>query len=1067
MLVHFFEMKHTNPHNCLLAILLFVNLSLFSQSYNRCSSNEVLQAQLAADPTLKLRMDQIESFSYNFIQNSTTQRIASGSSSSVTGAVSIPVVFHVLYNAAAENISDAVLQKQLSALNADFSGSNSDISTLPAAFAAIKSGNTGIQFCLAQRDPNGNATTGIVRKSTTVTAFTSDDKVKFPSAGGDTAWDATKYLNIWICNLSNGLLGYAQFPGGVASTDGVVILYSSLPGGTSSPYNQGRTMTHEIGHWLNLRHIWGDASCGDDLVSDTPTQQSSNFGCPTFPHITCSNGSNGDLYMNYMDYTDDACMYMFSAGQSSRMNALFATGGARASLATSNGCVAPVSCGVPTALASASITTTGATVSWAAVTGATSYTLQYKTSTATTWTTVSGITTTSKALTGLTANTVYSYQVMATCTAGASAYSTAATFTTLSSCGTPTSLKSASITTTGATLSWAAVTGATSYTLQYKTASATTWTTVSRITTTSKALTGLTANTVYSYQVMATCTAGASAYSTAATFTTLSSCGTPTSLKSASITTTGATLSWAAVTGATSYTLQYKTASATTWTTVTGITTASRSLTGLTASTTYSYQVMATCTAGASAYSTVSSFTTLTPCGVPAGLGAASITTTGATVSWGAVTGAINYTLQYKASTATAWIIIRGITTTSRALTGLLSGTTYSFQVLDSCSSGLSAYSTASTFTTLTACGVPASLTAASITSSSATLSWAAITGATSYTLQYKVSTATTWTTVSGITTTSSALTGLTASTIYNYQVSATCASGASAYSTVASFTTIAASVTYCASNGTSQAYEWIDLVKLKSINRTSGLESGGYLNTRLSTDLPIGSVNDTIYFSPGLKQTTSTVYWKVYIDYNMNGLFTDTGELVYSATTTGSITYSGVFNVPSGLASGLTRMRVILSNAAITSPCGTFSRGEVEDYTINLVASLGIKGGEAIPSTTAFRSADDFILASPVAEQKEVVSIVNDEILSLYPNPVIADDVQVKFSISHAGNVGIKLLDILGRIVLEDDSAGYLNEGEHLHTLSRLENLTKGTYVLIIVEDGQMIMSSRLSKVR
>ena len=96
-----------------------------------------------------------------------------------------------------------------------------------------------------------------------------------------------------------------------------------------------------MGHWLNLRHIWGDASCGNDLVSDTPTQQTSNYGCPSFPHVTCSNGSNGDMFMNYMDYVDDACMYMFSNGQSSRMNALFASGGARASLLTSNGGSAP------------------------------------------------------------------------------------------------------------------------------------------------------------------------------------------------------------------------------------------------------------------------------------------------------------------------------------------------------------------------------------------------------------------------------------------------------------------------------------------------------------------------------------------------------------------------------------------------------------------------------------------------------------------------------------------------------------------------------------------------------
>ncbi|UOQ72750.1 M43 family zinc metalloprotease [Hymenobacter cellulosilyticus] len=199
--------------------------------------------------------------------------------------------------------------------------------------------NTNVQFVLAKRTPTGAATTGIVRKQTKVSSWSTNDAVKSSKRGGDDAWDATKYLNLWVCNLGQGLLGYAQFPGGSPATDGVVVLYSSLPGGTAKPYDKGRTATHEVGHWLNLRHIWGDASCGNDLVSDTPTQQTANYGCPAFPHVTCNN--QGDMSMNYMDYTDDACMYMFSTGQASRMNALFAAGGARAGLVTSQGGVAP------------------------------------------------------------------------------------------------------------------------------------------------------------------------------------------------------------------------------------------------------------------------------------------------------------------------------------------------------------------------------------------------------------------------------------------------------------------------------------------------------------------------------------------------------------------------------------------------------------------------------------------------------------------------------------------------------------------------------------------------------
>ncbi len=107
---------------------------------------------------------------------------------------------------------------------------------------------------------------------------------------------------------------------------------------TYAPYDKGRTTTHEVGHWLNLRHIWGDASCGNDLVSDTPTQQTSNYGCPSFPNVTCSSTANGDQFMNYMDYTDDGCMNMFSLGQKSRMRSLFTFGGDRAGLTSSTGC---------------------------------------------------------------------------------------------------------------------------------------------------------------------------------------------------------------------------------------------------------------------------------------------------------------------------------------------------------------------------------------------------------------------------------------------------------------------------------------------------------------------------------------------------------------------------------------------------------------------------------------------------------------------------------------------------------------------------------------------------------
>lgn len=266
--------------------------------------------------------------------------------------------------------------------------------------------------------------------------------MKFTAQGGLDAWPRDQYLNLWVCDLSGGLLGYAQFPGGAAATDGVVCDYQYFGTiGSSAPFNKGRTATHEVGHWLNLYHIWGDdgtACTGSDLVADTPNQADENYGCPVFPAVSCSNGPNGDMFMNYMDYTDDACMNMFTAGQKAREQALFATGGARVALLSSLGCQAPTgggTCAVPSGLNATAITQTSATLNWGAASGAVTYNLQYKVSTAATWTTVTGLTSTSFALSGLTAATTYSYQVQTVCSTASSAYSAAASFTTNSPAG--------------------------------------------------------------------------------------------------------------------------------------------------------------------------------------------------------------------------------------------------------------------------------------------------------------------------------------------------------------------------------------------------------------------------------------------------------------------------------------------------------------------------------------------------------------------------------------------------------------------------------------------------------
>ena len=280
-----------------------------------CGSQEVLTRQLQEDPTLAARMEAIENFTQQHINSASYRLLANGT-------IQIPVVVNVLYKTAAENISTAQIQSQIDVLNKDYNGTNSDFGLVPSLFAPVKA-TVGITFTLDQ----------VIRKSTTKSSWGTNDAMKKTSSGGMAAVTPTTKLNLWICTIGGGILGYAQFPGGASSTDGVAIdsKYIGTTGTAVYPYNLGRTATHEVGHWMNLRHIWGDATCGSDLVSDTPVAQTSNFGVPAFPKYSACSGGNPEMTMNYMDYTDDRGMYMFSNGQKSRMNTIFAVGGSRAS----------------------------------------------------------------------------------------------------------------------------------------------------------------------------------------------------------------------------------------------------------------------------------------------------------------------------------------------------------------------------------------------------------------------------------------------------------------------------------------------------------------------------------------------------------------------------------------------------------------------------------------------------------------------------------------------------------------------------------------------------------------
>lgn len=270
-------------------------------------------------------------------------------SGSTRNVITIPVVVHIIYNINIQNISDAQVLSQIDVLNRDFGRLNADTVLTPSAFSSIAV-NTGIQFCLATRDPNGNPTTGIERRqNTAVISWSPNDDLKEYVEGGLDAWPRSRYLNIWVCNLSGSYLGFTQLPGNLDSIhDGVVITSRAFgdTGYVSPPFHLGRTTTHEVGHWLGLKHLWADdggacpwdAGGNEDQISDTPAQASETTGCPSFPdYDACSPNYPGVMFMNYMDYTDDACMNMFTQEQSDHMNAVLNT--IRSSILTSDGCV--------------------------------------------------------------------------------------------------------------------------------------------------------------------------------------------------------------------------------------------------------------------------------------------------------------------------------------------------------------------------------------------------------------------------------------------------------------------------------------------------------------------------------------------------------------------------------------------------------------------------------------------------------------------------------------------------------------------------------------------------------
>lgn len=292
-------------------------------SKRTCPSDQMRDEILNKDPEARARVLAIEKYTENHINDIKVGKVLAD------GTVEIPVVFNVVYKTAAENVSDARLQSQIDVLNKDYGATNSDINNTPAEFVPVKAGDTKIRFRLSK----------VVRKQSNTTLWNPDQNKMKAASTGIAATSPDNYLNIWIVNqMSNGTLGYAYYPGTISSSlDGVVIAapYIGTGSGTSAPYNLGRTATHEVGHYLNLPHLWGSSNtgCQTDYSNDTPLSPGPNYGVPSYPlNRTCSGVSRSQMFMNYMDYVDDRAMHMFTANQKQRMQAVVAASGPRSAL---------------------------------------------------------------------------------------------------------------------------------------------------------------------------------------------------------------------------------------------------------------------------------------------------------------------------------------------------------------------------------------------------------------------------------------------------------------------------------------------------------------------------------------------------------------------------------------------------------------------------------------------------------------------------------------------------------------------------------------------------------------
>ena len=295
-------------------VLLLTATFLFfiadSQIKDRCGSAEMIRQEMAANPAYAKKVEELLKNKGNYNRHNQKKPDNPGNPPTQS-SITIPVVVHVLWNTPAQNISDAQVQSQIDVLNEDFGATNSDYNNYDAGYRSVK-GDLEINFCLVQ----------VIHKQTQHKSFGGNNNMKYTKKGGSDAVDPMHLLNIWVCDIGNKLLGFAYYPGASPDIFGVVCHTNAFGRGAGyslfADYNLGRTTTHEVGHSLGLAHIWGDNTCGNDFVDDTPLHDTYNFGCPEEGHLSTCTGTPLEMWMNYMDYTDDRCMYFFTDGQAAR-----------------------------------------------------------------------------------------------------------------------------------------------------------------------------------------------------------------------------------------------------------------------------------------------------------------------------------------------------------------------------------------------------------------------------------------------------------------------------------------------------------------------------------------------------------------------------------------------------------------------------------------------------------------------------------------------------------------------------------------------------------------------------